>query len=187
MEQMSSPLRVCVQCGQPFDGANEQRMCPDCRSATRAATVLRSRTCRNCGAFFQGGPRAVYCPSCRSERRKAHSREYKHRKRANRTRTLGSTDYCVLCGKSYTVMGGLQRYCPDCAPVAIRETVNTHKREYAKDRLELATARKAELTAQREVVCTHCGKTFHPRGQERYCSPECRQTARRERRRNDAK
>lgn len=173
------PLRLCAQCGRPFDGVKEQRMCPACRAAARAATVLRSRTCKSCGATFPGGPRASYCPSCRAERQKAQSRECHRRQRAGTVRPIGSTAHCTRCGKPYTVTGGLQRYCPECAPVAVRETVNAHKREYALERMDINHARKAELTAQRRTLCAYCGKPYQQQSHELYCSPECQRELRR--------
>lgn len=171
---MSRAKRICVKCGSPFDGEKEQRLCPECRSASRSATVKRERTCQMCGALFLGGPRARYCPPCRAERERAHTREYQARKRAGKTRKLGSVDYCVECGKPYTVSGGLQRYCPDCAPVAVQETVNAHKREYAKGRLDISKARKAELSEAQMSICAYCGKPYKQQRQETYCSPECK-------------
>lgn len=168
------PVRICVQCGAQFEGEKEQRMCPACRAAAQAATVMLPRVCKNCGVTFIGGPRSSYCPNCRAERQKARAREYNQRQRAGKTRKLGSTDYCVRCGQPYVVTGGLQRYCPKCAPDAVQEVVNAHKREYAAERIDVTQARKSELTAQHEVVCAYCGKPFHQVSHEMYCSPECK-------------
>lgn len=81
---------------------------------------LRQRVCRACGRSFLGGPRAWYCPQCRLERRKKQSAAYKARKRAGDVRELGSTDSCAICGAPYTVTGPNQRYCPACAPDAVK-------------------------------------------------------------------
>lgn len=171
---MARAKRICVKCGSPFDGEKEQRLCPACRSASRSATVKRERPCQMCGALFLGGPRARYCPSCRAKRERAHTREYQARKRAGKTRKIGSIDYCVKCGQPYTVSGSLQRYCPDCAPVAVQETVNAHKREYANGRLDISKARKAELSEAQMSICAYCGKPYKQQRQETYCSPECK-------------
>lgn len=81
------------------------------------ANNMKNRVCRECGAVFLGGPRAWYCPDCRAERIRAQYQRYRYRV----ARPLGTTDRCQICGKPYVVIGGLQRYCKDCAETAIRE------------------------------------------------------------------
>lgn len=167
-------IRVCIRCGNPFDGTGEQRMCPDCRSAAKASTVLLDRTCRACGSGFLGGPRAWYCPDCRAQRRKKADRERKARQKHGATRKIGSTAYCSVCGKPYTVAGGLQKYCPDCAPKAISENIKEASREWAKDHKREIYQRKQNLSASRKYVCAYCGKAFTPKTSESWCSEECR-------------
>lgn len=86
---------------------------------------LLDRVCRECDRHFQGGPRAYYCPSCRKERQRQQGAAYQRRKRAGTIRPLGSVDTCERCGESYTVEGGLQRFCPDCQSIQAAE----HDRE----------------------------------------------------------
>ena len=81
------------------------------------AVVVKDRVCRQCGAIFQGGPRAWYCPDCRSGRQREQGRRYKAK---GPDRPLGSTDTCMVCGKTYTVNSARQKYCPDCAYEAVR-------------------------------------------------------------------
>ena len=81
------------------------------------AVVVKDRICRQCGAVFRGGPRAWYCPKCRRERAKMASQKHKA---AGTARPLGSTDYCVICGKPYIVKSARQKYCPACAHDAVR-------------------------------------------------------------------
>lgn len=83
--------------------------------------ALQDRTCRQCGNTFEGGPRAYYCPTCRAERTRKTYAEYKRRKRQGKTRALGSKDTCERCGKTYTVKGGNQRFCPECQPIHTAE------------------------------------------------------------------
>lgn len=116
----------------------------------------------------------MYCPSCRAERIRKHNREYKQRARAGNTRRIGSTAYCVSCGKPYIVAGGLQKYCPDCATVEVGKTVNAHKREYARGRMDVNTARKKKLSDAQMSICAYCGNQYKQQGNETYCSPECR-------------
>lgn len=76
--------------------------------------AIYDRECKKCGVNFKGGPRAWYCPTCRRERQRERESEYR---RCSARRKLGSKDLCENCGKKYVVSGGLQKYCPECAPV----------------------------------------------------------------------
>ncbi len=165
-------LRKCKVCGVEFSAAKAQRMCPTCRSQARGATVVLPRTCVQCGAVFPGGPRASYCPSCRDERSKAHKREYQRRKVAGTVRPIGSKDICEVCGKEYIVDGGNQRYCPACAPEAVRAKVLPGKRAWAADRRDDLIDRAAALKAD-SAVCAYCGKTYTPTSASVTCSEAC--------------
>lgn len=109
--------RICRTCKVEYEGDPGSTLCPACVKAQKATTI-RTRVCRTCGAEFPGGPRAWYCPGCRSDRQREQSRDAKRRKAAGKTRAIGSTDTCTICGNAYTVNSGRQRYCPDCAPDA---------------------------------------------------------------------
>jgi rubrerythrin len=76
---------------------------------------LKPKTCATCGVGFIGGPTATYCPTCRAERIRQHDRERHQRKLAGQLRHIGSTDLCLICGKSYEVVGGNQKYCEPCS------------------------------------------------------------------------
>ena len=112
------------------------------------AVVVKDRTCRQCGAVFPGGPRAWYCPDCRAGRQREHSRRYKAK---GPDRPLGSTDTCVVCGKTYTVNSSRQKYCPDCAYEAVRAVDRpasiawnqAHKDTYYPDRNAKRNAQRA--------------------------------------------
>lgn len=162
----------CWNCGQIAEAAGESALCPQCRNQLRVNSVLRERVCRTCGSTFLGGPRAWYCPNCRAERARVANREAKARARAGKTRRLGSTDICQICGKEYTVEGGLQRYCPECAPAAIQTIARTQSREWMTDHREEAVARKKEIAKNRRV-CTVCGQGFYSRYPSVTCSAEC--------------
>lgn len=170
----SKRIRVCIRCGKRFSGTGEQRLCPECRSAAKVSTVLLERTCRECGTVFLGGPRAWYCPECRNERRKKTEKEYKARQKHGAVRKIGSTAYCSICGKPYTVTGGLQKYCPDCAPAAVAENTRSASRKWAEEHKKESYQRKRELNAARKYLCAYCGKEFTPKSSESWCSKECR-------------
>lgn len=164
--------RQCKVCGKVFQGEGTQRLCPDCRAAAKKAAVVRTRTCITCGSEFSGGPRATYCPECREIRKKQQTREYRERKAAHKTREIGSTDLCQSCGKPYAVESGLQRYCPDCAEMAIREKVLPRKRALAAEHRADMAARKKALVSD-SAICAYCGRTYTPTGPSVTCSPEC--------------
>lgn len=85
-------------------------------------TTLAKRTCRQCGAEFMGGPRAWYCPDCRMIRRKEAKARYRQNKRAGKSIVIGQTiGRCEICGKEFIYQSARQRYCPDCAPEAVKK------------------------------------------------------------------
>ena len=92
--------------------------------------IYDNRVCKTCGRTFSGGPRAWYCPECRHERKLAADLEYHKRDRMGVSRQLGSQDLCQRCGKPYTVCSGLQRFCPECAEINLREVDNRQGTEY---------------------------------------------------------
>lgn len=175
--------RICKYCGAIFDGDPAALGCPDCVEARRHDTV-RPRVCRTCGAVFDGGPRAWYCPDCRAERKRRHDREQKARKRAGEVRALGSTDLCAICGKPYVVKGGLQRYCPDCAPETVRQIALAQTKAWNAVNAPAAKRRANRKAQAAPIPCAICGKPFIPTGGALTCSPACsRQLAEQGRRR----
>lgn len=135
--------------------------------------TLRPRTCRECGRSFPGGPRAWYCPACRRERKQEQARAAKARKREGDTRPLGSLDRCARCGAEYRVQGGLQRYCPACAPLAVAEVDRAQGLAwYAAHRDEINPVRNA---ARRKgvSVCVVCGAEFPTQGRRVTCGEAC--------------
>lgn len=160
--------KKCVACGKVFaTNRTEQAKCDDCLAASRS-TTLRPRTCRTCGATFPGGPRAWYCPLCRAERQKAREKKYRL---VGYSRHLGDIDTCLICGGEYVICSGLQKYCPDCAPEAVREidreqTVrwNMENDYYAKRREKPRSGIK---------ICAVCGKEMTPGTPTVTCSPAC--------------
>ena len=168
--------RICLNCGKTFDGRNDATLCADCAAASKASAIIRKRVCRTCGKEFDGGPRAWYCTDCRAERQKAQSREYKQRERMGNVRNIGSEDICTICGKKYVVQGGLQKYCPECAPEAVKEIDRKQSVEWSRKNVDMGVKHAArELTAA-ERTCVVCGKLFVPHSAAVTCSPECSAT-----------
>lgn len=162
-------LRVCLTCGKEFTGKPSSITCPNCASKLRS-TSLRTRTCRQCGASFLGGPRAWYCPTCRAERIKERDRI---RKRQGSTRKLGSEDLCEVCGKSYTVDSGRQRYCKDCAPEAVRAVDRAQSRAWQAEHVTPEQRRNLREQATGAIPCVICGTMFKPSAPAKTCSKEC--------------
>ena len=136
-------------------------------------SIYNNRVCRACGITFSGGPRAWYCPSCRAERKRERERLHKQR---GTNRPLGSTDYCKACGKPYIVNGGLQKYCPKCAPEQHAEFDRKQSLElYEKNKELINSKRYAERAIDlSELTCAICGKKFSGYKNQKVCSEKCR-------------
>lgn len=144
--------------------------------------MVRRCKCRQCGVEFTGGPRAFFCSSCRHERQLEQDRKYKQRKRMGTVRKVGSQSYCATCGKPYTVKGGNQAYCPDCAPVVVKQKARELSLQwYRNNKDEINPVRKVRRR-QGMKICLVCGKEFDPQGTcRKCCSPECRRIRKNER------
>lgn len=134
--------------------------------------MLIKRTCQQCGVSFLGGPRAWYCPSCRIERTRETNARYKQRKRQGKTRRIGSIDLCSVCGKEYTVSGGLQKYCPDCAPEAIRAVDREQSRAYYQRVKAVLNPIRNDRRRKPPRTCLVCGASIPPT--KKFCSEVCR-------------
>lgn len=167
--------RQCIKCGAQFERRyKDQVLCEACAAQSKANfNKLKDRTCHTCGTIFKGGSRAWYCPTCRAERQILASRRH----RQHPGRKIGSIDHCENCGKEYIVNGGLQRYCPECAP----EMVKRIKRDAARERGRQTRDQKAlnEMRALSNSVriCEICGKPFPAENAILFnldiCSTEC--------------
>lgn len=164
--------RTCRYCGRTFDGNPGANACPRCVEE-RKHDVLRDRTCRACGMVFVGGPRAWYCPECRAERRRQHDREARQREKIGLTRKIGSQDICEMCGKPYTVNGGLQRFCRVCAPVAIHKKALELTKAWNAANTTPEGRRELRKAHAAQIACVICGTPFVPDTGALTCSPEC--------------
>lgn len=163
----------CRMCGEDTDSPYAY-LCPDCRKEQKQSNVIGSRTCATCGTVFEGGPRAKYCPNCRKERQKKADAEAYRRKVAGKTRRIGSEDVCERCGKTYTVNSGRQRYCPECAPLAVAEIDRRQGIEwYNKNGGALLHAKYNEAKKGSAKTCIICGKEFESSTTAATCCKEC--------------
>lgn len=122
--------RKCKRCGVVFlaKPGCDRSYCSECSRDIKRETVLRERVCATCGNTFLGYPHSKYCPTCkRAAMLEAHRRSNERQKNGT-TRKLGSTDICQSCGAAYTVVSGLQRYCPECAKTVVQDNIRNHKR-----------------------------------------------------------
>lgn len=70
------------------------------------------------------------------------------------------------------MVGGNQRYCPGCAPEAVRQIDRAQGKAWMAAHWEEAQARKRELAAGRRV-CAVCGEPVSSTRPTVTCSPEC--------------
>ena len=136
--------------------------------------LLTTRICRHCDMSFPGGPRAWYCTACRSERRAQQSRDCKRRERAGTTRSLGSTDRCVVCGGNYIVNAGRQRYCPKCAPAAVKAIDRVQGLHYYRTNKDSINPVRNLKRRKGPRKCPVCKVMFGTSGRKVCCSKECR-------------
>lgn len=162
-------LRICRQCATGYEGDPGSTLCPACVRLNKQTTI-RDRICRECGITFPGGPRAWYCPDCRTKRQRVNRREYQRR---GVMRHIGSEDLCEICGKPYTVASGNQRYCPGCAPAAIRAIDRAQSRQWQAENVVPEERRSLRKAQAGELVCKICGQTFVPRNASQTCSQRC--------------
>lgn len=152
---------------------------------------LRTRTCQTpgCGKTFPGGPRAWFCPVCREDRSKEASARYKRRRREGLVRELGSTDQCEVCGRDYEVTGGAQRYCPSCAPEAIKAVDARQGLEYYRANTEQINPARKIARRRGSRKCVICGEWYDAPTVQITCgNEECAATLQRiNQRRADAK
>ena len=158
----------CRRCGAIYlSDKQESSLCPECVKIARKEAVYRSRICIDCGRPFMGYPKSKRCPDCQQKAYAENNKKHKHNGSA---RKLGTQDICPVCGKPYTVTSGAQKYCPKCAPDAIRENINKSKREYAKSNYN---HQERKDNKEGRKICVICGKPFTSTMPCVTCSPEC--------------
>lgn len=188
-------MRACVICGQPLPPKARKYCSEACRREAERRrsregkprphpTPFQWRVCEECGREFFGHIRNKRCPECQEAQDRKNRAEYRERKRAGRVRAIGSTDYCVSCGKHYTVEGGLQKYCPDCKAEELRQNIRRNRRDYMAaqrqdpEKNEVIKARKRCFPANK--ICRQCGKPFSALGAAQFCSDACREAYQKE-------
>lgn len=130
-----------------------------------------SKQCKSCGVAIPGLRNQQYCASCRAERKRDQNRRHKS---VGPARPLGSSDQCARCGNTYTVVGGNQKYCPDCTRDAYLDVDRQGGMQYyASNKDTINPARK--LSRRKVYVCAWCGKEYAAEGtRQKTCSSECK-------------
>lgn len=133
--------------------------------------AIYDRVCIRCGVTFKGGPRAWYCPTCRKDReRERRAKQYRNPPR----RKIGSKDLCENCGAEYTVASGLQKYCPDCAPIMAKLKDTELSLAYYYRHKHIINPKRNLARRSIGKRCPVCGKDFYSPTVALYCSAECR-------------
>lgn len=137
-------------------------------------SIYDNRVCKQCGRTFSGGPRAWFCPDCRYERNKEKNRIHHQN---GPMRKIGSIDYCVNCGKTYTVTSGLQKYCTNCAPLCVAEVDRRQGLDYYYQNKGDINPKRCikRRKSKNEIKCKICGKVFVGYKHQKFCSDECRE------------
>lgn len=190
MESVSNE-RICKVCGKPLSGRQKRYCSEECRMKAASIWALenykpvrgkqglyREQICIDCGKPYYGHIRQKRCRECREEHKRRLHQESERRRKLGKTRKIGSTDICEMCGKPYIVMSGMQRYCKKCAPIAVAENIRSKARERTAEYYKDETHREEKAEARRVKVfdiksCDICGLVFVPHGNQEYCSKEC--------------
>ena len=183
--------RRCVICGNPlpprhtrYCGPNCARIGENARARARRDCPPRPKplhwiTCPDCGREVYVHVKCIRCPDCQRAADSRHDAEHKRRKASGHVRAIGSTDLCERCGKPYTVAGGLQRYCPDCAPIVSAEHRRAASRRWNKAHYTTSEGKAAKNVPRRAKppyinTCVICGKPFSATDiRQVCCSPDC--------------
>lgn len=143
-------------------------------AADKKAKLYREKACIDCGAVVKMHIKSKRCQECQAEANKRNNQEHMRAKANGHTRLIGSEDYCQRCGKPYTVEGGRQRYCKDCAQKAVAENVrDAAKKRYAatyatpESRERRQEKRRSAWKAYR--ICRQCGELFMPDYPQQVC------------------
>ena len=82
--------------------------------------------------FETPSSRAKYCIYCRDKAQAARNRAYVEKKKSGSAVKVGSEQTCPICGKTYIVTSGSQKYCRECTESRKRKKVQPTA-EYIKE------------------------------------------------------
>ena len=186
--------RTCAVCGKPLP-QRKSRYCSEvCKKAfdqqrekssigkKPRKSPFKTLICPICGKVEERHIKCKLCAACQEEKKKKAYAEWKLRRAAGKTRTIGELYPCEACGKLYMLCSGTQRYCPDCA----EKEFSANMRKAAIQRYEAAKSKDPDFLEKRQQrkplpdadwrACVVCGKAFKSDGTfTLYCSAECKQ------------
>lgn len=186
--------KCCAVCGAPLPPRRRkycsdaccnaaQHKLPTANSGKPRKLPFREITCIDCGVKVVRPVKCKRCQACQDAKDRANAAIYAARRRAGKTRKMGSIDLCKSCGKPYVVTGSLQRYCKACAETAVHENIKAATRalgeKYRADpeKREQITQGKRRVPAKK--VCAYCKNEFMGTWSGIYCSESCRKEAHR--------
>ena len=181
--------KCCAVCGAPLPPSRRkycsdaccnaaQHKLPTANSGKPRKLPFREITCIDCGVKVVRPVKCKRCQACQDAKDRANAAIYAARRRAGKTRKMGSIDLCKSCGKPYVVTGSLQRYCKACAETAVHENIKAATRalgeKYRADpeKREQITQGKRRVPAKK--VCAYCKNEFMGTWSGIYCSESCR-------------
>lgn len=146
----------------------------------KGGALYYERVCPDCGSVVLMHIKSKRCTACQRAADSRHDLEHKEAKSAGHTRHIGGLYPCERCGQMYELNSGLQRYCKACSPMAVRDNINTAKREVLRVKLSDPDARDKRNAARRSAwqsqsrACVICGQSFTPPTPRRQtCSDRC--------------
>ncbi len=188
---MSDKIIFCAVCGKPLPPRRFKYCSDACQQAAikqrrnalspgRHGPKLKTIICPDCGREVQAYTKSYRCPECQRAADALANAEFKRRKAAGKIRPLGSTDLCQRCGQPYTVEAGLQKYCKNCAEIALKEHyrekgIEYYHEKYDNDQLEKEHRnQRRRLPRYNAIQCRICGNLFIPETRHAvYCSKKC--------------
>lgn len=140
----------------------------------KRAKLYREKACIDCGLVVRMHIKSKRCRACQDAANKRNDQAYRRALAEGNTRQIGSVDLCQKCGGQYTVCGGLQKYCPDCAKGAVAEKARASAREryakaYATPEAKAARQEKRRKDWQGVRYCIECGAAFTPAHPRQVC------------------
>lgn len=113
-----------------------------------------------------GYPRSKRCPTCNIAAKKKIKKEYAERKKNGKSRVIGGTAYCEICGKAYIINSGRQVMCTNCAAEQTRKRALDYYKKNAEKTNQRRKESRSETQKKMEEIrvrlCPTCGKTFTP-------------------------
>lgn len=163
--------RVCKRCGVPLpkELGKYRVYCDACTLLNRRENLQRERICTDCGKPFIGFPKSKRCPECRDAARKRADIECYRRRMLGKSRKIGETYKCEICGKDYILTAGRQRFCSDCAEKGAMSSDAAASRAYnAAHRDQIHDRRRSQR------VCIICGRPIAAKTSTVTCAdPNC--------------